>query len=249
MLETTTLDRVDAGNVNREELILTHLPSIKYHARRIASQSSPAVELGDLINAGVLGLMDAIERFDWSRGVKFGTFADLRIRGAMLDSLRALDWLPAGLRQKGKRLQAATEKLRRGRDKEVEQEEICNELGITLEELHDLNHQLHKNIGSFTQGANGEDFIDFYPDHDANGPHQQFERQELRNVLGQAIDRLGAKEKLVVSLYYYEELTMKEIGLILRINESRVSQIHSKAMSELRGKLRNYRAAKTHRPA
>ncbi|PYS39323.1 MAG: FliA/WhiG family RNA polymerase sigma factor [Acidobacteria bacterium] len=225
---------------SRETLILAHIPSIKYHAYRIISQSQSRLELGDLINAGVLGLMDAIERFDPSRGVKFRTFADWRIRGAMLDSLRALDWMPSGLRRKGKELQAATDKLHQG-DAEIGQEEICGELGITLEALHELTQELHKNIGSFASGANGEDLIEYYPDSDANGPHYQFERQELRTVLAQAIQGLGRKEKVVVSLYYYEELTMKEIGLVLGINESRVSQIHSKAMTELRGKLKHYR--------
>jgi RNA polymerase sigma factor for flagellar operon FliA len=229
-----------SGADNREELILAHIPSIKYHAYRIIGQLPPIVDVGDLINAGVLGLMEAIERFDPSRGVKFRTFADQRIRGAMLDSLRALTWMPKALRRRGKQLEALRKELRQEPGADADEERLSKEMGITLEELHGLIQRLRAlSIGAFAPSGTSDD-LTFYPDTVTEGPHYQFERQELRNVLAQAIEGLGRKEKLVVSLYYFEELTMKEIGLVLKVNESRVSQIHSNAMAQLRSRLQDF---------
>lgn len=240
-------DRLSSSNKKREDLILEHLSLIKYHAYRIATQLPPNIEINDLINAGVLGLMDAIEKFEPSRGVKFKTYAELRIRGAMLDSLRELDWAPRSLRKKSKELTKASQKLQQEFGREVSDQELCEEMGIELDELYKLTDQLKGlSVGSFYDASrkydedegDAESLINYYPDNVADGPYCVFEKEELKKILGEAIDGLSRKERLVVSLYYFEELTMKEIGAVLRVNESRVSQLHTKAMMRLRLKLR-----------
>ena len=241
-------NRTNSASQKREDLILEHIPLIKYHAYRLASQLPPNIEINDLINAGVLGLMDAIEKFEPSREVKFKTYAELRIRGAMIDSLRELDWAPRSLRKKSKELSKASQKLQQELGREVSDHEICAEMGIKLEELFKLEDQLTGlSIGSFydasrrfgEEDSDAESLINYYPDNLEKGPPFVFEKEELKKILADAVDCLSRKERLVVSLYYFEELTMKEIGAVLRVNESRVSQLHTKAMLRLRGKLKN----------
>ena len=187
-------------------------------------------------------LMDAIEKFEPSRGVKFKTYAELRIRGAMIDSLRELDWAPRSLRKKSKELSKASQKLQQELGREVSDQEICEEMGIELDELYKLEDQLTGlSVGSFYDASRkyGEDesdaesLINYYPDDVEKGPTHVFEKEELKAILAEAVDGLSRKERLVVSLYYFEELTMKEIGAVLRVNESRVSQLHTKAMLRL----------------
>ncbi len=241
-------NRTNSASQKREDLILEHIPLIKYHAYRLASQLPPNIEINDLINAGVLGLMDAIEKFEPSRGVKFKTYAELRIRGAMIDSLRELDWAPRSLRKKSKELSKVSQKLQQELGREVSDHEICAEMGIELEELYKLEDQLTGlSIGSFydasrrfgEEDSDAESLINYYPDDVEKGPPHVFEKEELKQILADAVDCLSRKERLVVSLYYFEELTMKEIGAVLRVNESRVSQLHTKAMLRLRSKLKN----------
>ncbi|HEX4996830.1 MAG TPA: FliA/WhiG family RNA polymerase sigma factor [Terriglobia bacterium] len=226
---------------SRDDLIMAHLPLVKYHAYRLASQLPPNVEVYDLINAGVLGLIDAAGKFDRTRGVQFKTYADMRIRGAMIDSLRELDWAPQALRRQGKKLRATAERLERELGREVGEQEICEEMAIGLEELHELtNHLNNLNVTSLGElGLEEERPMGAQTGDSSDGPHHQLLRQELKNTLTQAIDHLGPRERLVVSLYYFEELTMKEIAAVLEVNESRVSQIHSKAMAQLQRKLKN----------
>jgi RNA polymerase sigma factor for flagellar operon FliA len=232
----------------REELIMEHVPLIKYHAYRIATQLPPNIEINDLINAGVLGLMDAVEKFEPSRGVKFKTYAELRIRGAMLDSLRELDWAPRSLRKKSKELTKASQRLQQELGREASDFEICEEMGIELNELFKLTDRLKGlTIGSFydvshkfdDEDGDSECLINYYPDGTTASPYFAFEKEELKKILAEAIDALPRKERLVVSLYYFEELTMKEIGAVLRVNESRVSQLHTKAVLRLKTKLKN----------
>lgn len=232
----------------REEQILEHVPLIKYRAYRIATQLPPNIEINDLINAGILGLMDAIEKFEPSRGVKFKTYAELRIRGAMIDSLRELDWAPRSLRKKSEELSKAAQKLQQELGREVSDQEICEEMGIELDELYKLEDQLTGlSIGSFYDASrkygeeegDAESLINYYPDDLEKGPTHLFEKEELKAILAEAVDGLSRKERLVVSLYYFEELTMKEIGAVLRVNESRVSQLHTKAMLRLKMKLKS----------
>jgi RNA polymerase sigma factor for flagellar operon FliA len=237
-----TVPHQDAG---RDALILEHLPQIKYIAHRISAKLPSHVELNDLVSAGVLGLLDAVEKYDPGRGVKFKTYAELRVKGAILDSLRSLDWAPRSLRKRSKDLEKVYKELEQRLGRPASDKEVCDELGITLDEFFELVDQIKGlNLGSFHEMASQEDdrnsepLVKYVPDAPQMDPFFIFHKSEIRGLLATAIDALPKKERLVVSLYYFDELTMKEIGKVLGVNESRVSQLHTKAMLRLRTKLR-----------
>lgn len=237
-------------DLGREQLILEHLPQIKYIAHRISTKLPSHVELNDLVSAGVLGLLDAVEKFDPSRGVKFKTYAELRVKGSILDSLRNLDWAPRSLRKRSKDLEKAYKTLEQRLGRPVTDKEVSDELGITLEEFYELVDQIKGlNLGSFhdlgsqDDDRNSEPLVRYVPDAPQMDPFFLFQKSEVKDLLAGAIDALPKKERLVVSLYYYDELTMKEIGKVLGVNESRVSQLHTKAMLRLRTKLRKIKKA------
>ena len=225
----------------RDALINETLPLIKHIAHRVATRLPANVEIRDLINAGVLGLLDAIEKFEPERNVKFKTYAEVRIRGAILDSLRNLDWAPRSLRKKSKDLEKIYAGLTQKLGRPATDEEVSEAMGENIEDFHALVDQLHGlTVGSFENLSDGEDsenYINYYPDDGSNDPYAKFETNELTTLLAEAIEELPEKERLVLSLYYYEEFTMKEIGALLGVNESRVSQLHTKATLRLRGKL------------
>jgi len=229
-------------SVEREALILEHLALIKHVAHRVATRLPSSVEIGDLVNAGVIGLLDAVDKFEPERGVKFKTYAELRVRGAIIDSLRNLDWAPRSLRRRGRDLERVYGELEQKLGRPATDEEVSEALGQNLEDLHSLLDQLNGlSIGSFDESFQQDDneaVINYYPDDGTNDPHVQFEAIELTELMAEAIEALPEKERMVLSLYYYEELTMKEIGSLLGVNESRVSQLHSKATLRLRSKLR-----------
>jgi RNA polymerase sigma factor FliA len=233
-------------NPERDALILEHIPQIKYIAQRISTKLPSHVELNDLVSAGTLGLLDAIEKFDPSRGVKFKTYAELRIKGAILDSLRNLDWAPRSLRKKSKDLERVYRELEQRLGRPATDKEVCETMEITLEEFYELVDQIKGlNLGSFHELSSqdddkngGEQLVKYVPDAPQLDPFFVFHKSEIRGILSTAIDTLPKKERLVVSLYYFDELTMKEIGKVLGVNESRVSQLHTKAMLRLRTKLR-----------
>lgn len=239
----TRAGRVPKRSQAKERIILEHLPQIKYIAQRIACKLPPHIEMDDLISAGVLGLLDAAEKFDPKRGVKFKTYADRRIKGAILDSLRNLDWAPRSLRKKGKDLERTYRELEQRLGRAASDSEVAEELGMAEEELQQLLGQLKGiNLGSFQEvtsidRSGGDGLIRYAPEAPDQNPFVVFQRKELKEMLTVAIDRLPKNERVVVSLYYYDELTMKEIGEVLGVNESRVSQLHTKAMMRLRGKL------------
>src|SRR5438105_9790681 len=228
-------------SAERETLINETLPLIKHIAHRVATRLPSNVEMRDLINAGVIGLLDAIDKFEPERNVKFKTYAEVRIRGAILDSLRDLDWAPRSLRKKSKDLERMYTDLSQKLGRPATDEEISEAMGGNIEDFHALVNQLHGlTIGSFENLSDSEDsdnYINYYPDDGTNDPYTKFEANELTTLLSDAIEELPEKERLVLSLYYYEEFTMKEIGSLLGVNESRVSQLHTKAMMRLRGKL------------
>ncbi len=233
------------SNSKRDELILEHLPQIKYIAQRISTKLPSHVELNDLVSAGILGLLDAIEKFDPNRGVKFKTYAELRIKGAILDSLRNLDWAPRSLRKKSKDLERVYRDLEQRLGRPAMDKEVCEAMDISLEEFYELVDQIKGlNLGSFQElsgqdeDKNSEPLVKYVPDTPQMDPFFVFHKSEIRGILSTAIDALPKKERLVVSLYYFDELTMKEIGKVLGVNESRVSQLHTKAMLRLRTKLR-----------
>ncbi|MBI2838006.1 MAG: FliA/WhiG family RNA polymerase sigma factor [Acidobacteria bacterium] len=228
----------------REAMILEHLPLIKYVVHRIGARLPPQVDREDLIQAGILGLIDAIEKFEPDRGIKFKTYAELRVRGAILDSLREVDWVPRNLRRQSRDVQRAYADLEQELGRPATDQEVAARIGMSLEEFQKLLDQLRGiNIGSIQQsGSNGgeedADPIEYCLEAgEETSPTVLVEKIEMRRILGEAIDLLPQNEKLVVSLYYYDELTMKEISAVLSVNESRISQLHTKAMLRLRGKL------------
>lgn len=230
---------------DREYLVTECLPLVKFIAHRIGARLPAHVEVDDLIHSGILGLMDAIKKFEPGRNVKFKTYAEQRIKGAILDGLRDLDWVPRSLRRKKKDIENAYHILEQQFGRAATDEEVATQLGIPLEELHkNLDDLKGVNLGTFVEAGEdgeGEGLIGIVPDPDAEDPQLLLQTRELKAILKQAIDRLPTKERFVVQLYYFDELTMKEIGTLLNITESRVSQLHTKSMLRLRGKLKEHR--------
>ena len=193
--------------VEREEMINDSLPLINHIAHRVAMRLPPSVEICDLVNAGVIGLLDAVEKFEPERGFKFKTYAELRIRGAILDSLRDLDWAPRSLRKKSKDLEKVYRVLGQRLGRPATDEEVCLELGEDIEDFHALVDQLHgltigsfEDIGDNREDGSGESFINYYPDDGENDPYEQFERGELGKMLGGVIDSLPEREACPVTL-------------------------------------------------
>ena len=230
---------------DRETLITECLPLVKFVAHRISSRLPAHVDVDDLIHSGILGLMDAVKKFEPGRNVKFKTYAEQRIRGAILDGLRDLDWVPRSLRRKKKDIENAYHLLEQQEGRAATDEEVAAHLCLTLEELHhSLDELKGVTLGAFVdagENGEGENLITFVPDPDGDNAHLLLQSQEVRNILKFAVERLPTKERFVVQLYYFDELTMKEIGTLLNITESRVSQLHTKSMLRLRGKLKERR--------
>ena len=224
---------------NRNKLIEDYLPLVKMVAGRLGMHFPNHVDREDFINNGIFGLVQAIERFDAEKGVKFETFATLRIRGAMLDAIRAQDWLPVSVRQKARQVQAVVQKLEDEFGRAASDEEIAAALGIATGELQQLLGQI--------QAATLVPLEEFTTTEQADGargagsPLAAVETEAVRKTLGDAIDTLPEKERLVVSLYYYDELTLKEISLLMNLSEARISQLHTKAILRLRGGLDRHR--------
>lgn len=226
----------------RERLILEHAPLVKYIAQRLAVKLPPHVDMNDLINTGVLGLLDAIEKFDPGKGVRFGTYAHFRIRGAMIDSLRETDWVPRSVRSKAQELGNVYENLEKRFGRHATEDEAAMEMGMSIDEfmemLGEVNCAAMVSIEDLAAGSGGLNLLDIVADGNGDDPQAILGNRELKEALGKAIDNLQEKERLVVTLYYYEELTMKEIGAVLNLTESRVCQLHTQAMLRLKGKLK-----------
>ncbi|RME49596.1 MAG: FliA/WhiG family RNA polymerase sigma factor [Deltaproteobacteria bacterium] len=229
---------------DRQALILEYTPLVKFIAHRIAAKLPSHVELDDLINSGVLGLMDAVEKFDPDRGIQFKTFAEFRIKGAILDDLRAQDSVSRTVRQKARKLENAYSELEQKLGRPATDEEVAEELGIELDDFYKLVNQTHMtsliSLEDLVKNATQKEkanFIDALTSTGEEDPFSHFTMKEVQEITAQAIEELPEKERYVVALYYYEELTMREIGEVLEITESRVSQIHSSAIRRLRSKL------------
>lgn len=221
----------------RDRIVEAYLPLVNIIAGRVAIGLPSHVDRDDLISSGFFGLLDAIERYEPSRGNKFETYGGLRIRGAMLDYLRSIDWIPVSKRQKIRRYEQAVAKLEGRLGRSASDKEIAAELGISMEELNDLVNQ--SNVATVIPL---EEYLRTdSPVAQTISPEASAEKNEIKEILAGAIDRLGEKERIVVSLYYYEELTLKEISLILHLSEARISQIHTKAVTRLRGALARMR--------
>lgn len=228
----------------RNETILEYLPLVKFVASRIAARLPSQVEVEDLINAGVLGLIDAIEKFDETRKIKFKTYAEFRVKGAILDELRALDWVPRSTRQKAHRLEQAYTELEGRYGRPATDDEVVEYLGCTFDEFYDMLREASGisliSIDELHQEGdeNSErNLLEFLSNPEELDPAELLNLDQVYKIVAEAIEVLPEKERLVVSLYYNDELTMKEIGAILEITESRVSQIHTKAILRLRSKL------------
>jgi RNA polymerase sigma factor FliA len=226
----------------RDRLLVEHLPTVRYIARRIHERLPQHVELDDLVSAGVVGLIDAFNKFDHSKKVQFKSYAQFRVRGAILDSLRTLDWSPRELRRKGRAVEESIRTLTSRLGRAPQEAEIAEEMGIGLDEYQQLLGELKSlEIGSLNmergEEGGGDEELAYVPGPDTDDPLFQCLQGEMRQRLIDAIDSLPEKERMVLTLYYYEELTMKEIGLTLGVVESRVSQIHSSAVLRLRAAL------------
>jgi RNA polymerase sigma factor for flagellar operon FliA len=231
---------------DRDRLLLEHLPTVRYLARRIHERLPQHVELDDLISAGVVGLIDAFSKFDHTKQVQFKSYAQFRIRGAILDSLRTLDWSPRELRRKGRAVEEAIRSVTHKLGRVPLEPEIAREMDMGLSEFQQLLGELKGlEIGSLhlerTEDSGDEElaYIPGSPDED---PLFRCLQGEMKQRLTDAIEELPEKERMVLTLYYYEELTMKEIGLTLGVVESRVSQIHSAAVLRLRAALAGLRS-------
>lgn len=229
------------GVEERERLILEHLPQVRLIARRIHERLPESVSLEDLISTGILGLIHAIDRFDPGLNVKLKTYAEYKIRGAILDSLRGLDWAPRQQRKKSKQIEAAISAAEQKLKRAPREEEIAAELGIPIEEYHDWLVEIRGvNLGSLESGGNDEenrDLLRFVADKEESWPSNLVERAELERLLAEAIQRMPQIERTVLSLYYQQELTLREISRVLSLHESRISQLKSQAVLRLRSYL------------
>ena len=232
---------------DRDEFITQYAPLIKTVAGRLAMRLPSHIDQDDLMSAGIMGLLDAMEKFDPSKGVAFKSYAEFRIRGAMLDELRAMDWVPRSVRRNARRLDNAYGAVERRTMRPATEEEVAEELDIDLESFQRMVDETrgvslfneedvsdligHKKVGTLWQA---------FQDTTPSDPIAALDLVELKKVVAKAIDALKENERVVVSLYYYEELTMKEIGQVMGYTESRISQLHSKAIARLRHKVRAY---------
>ena len=210
----------------REKIILEYAPLVKVVAGRLSVYLGYNVEYEDLVSYGIFGLIDAIDKFDCFKEVKFETYASLRIRGAILDQIRKMDWIPRTIRQKQKRIETVIREIEQETGHNASDEEIAEKLGISDDEYLDWQSQMK---------VTGLVSLNEYMEQE-----EKVEREELTRMLGEALQLLTEKEQKVITLYYYEELTLKEISSILEVSESRVSQLHTRALQKMRTKMGNY---------
>ena len=229
----------------RDQLIVRYSPLVKYVAGRMGTNLPGHVDEADLISYGLTGLISAIERFDLSREIKFETYAITRIRGAIIDELRTLDWVPRSVRARAREIERANQRLEAKLQRAPSDEEMANELGITVAEFNEALVQISTSTLVAldelwnTNDSSGDQvsLLDTIPDRGAADPQAMVDQGELRDRIADAIAALPEREKLVIALYYYENLTLREVGEVLGVTESRVSQLHTKAVLRLRSKL------------
>ena len=227
----------------KKKIIEQYAPLVKFIAQKIAVRLPANVELDDLLSAGVIGLMDAIDKYDPSRDNKFKTYAEFRIRGSILDELRSQDWIPRSMREKAKFVEKAINKVEQRNGRTASEEDIAQEVKMELGEFRDLLNQCKSislisldDTGSFATGER-KSLLSVLEAGPENNPLDQLTQRELKDQLSKFIEELPEKQRLVLSLYYFEELNLKEIGQVLEVTESRVSQLHTQAVLRLRAKL------------
>lgn len=227
----------------REQLIVEYAQLVKLVAGRLSMYLGYNVEYDDLVGYGIFGLIDAIDKFDYGKNVKFETYASLRIRGAILDQIRKMDWIPRSLRQKQKRIDAAMSKIEAETGRSASDEELCRELEISIDELNNWQGQTKlSNLVSLEEYSeeSGEGRMESFGDSRFESPEETIEKEELKKMIVQSLELLTEKERSVVALYYYEEMTLKEISMVLEVSESRVSQLHTKALNKMKKILGDY---------
>lgn len=236
-----------AAVLNRDELIVSHLPLVKFLVGKIAAQLPPHLDREDLMSAAVIGLITAAERFDPMRGVQFKTFVEQRIRGTIMDELRSQDWLTRSLREKFKRLEREFAVLEQRLGRNPTSEEVASAMEMDLNDYFRLLEEVHflsvVSLDDSWEDEEGSPFglLDVLEDERVVNPQNQLMARQMVDGLAEAIEGLPEKERIVVTLYYYEELNLKEIGAILSLTESRICQLHSQAIMRLRAKMKSYR--------
>jgi RNA polymerase sigma factor for flagellar operon FliA len=243
----TALEMDAASRRDRDDLIIEYAPLVKLLANRMAMRIPPSVSVDDLVSAGIMGLVDAIDRYDPSRDVKFKTYAEFRIRGAMLDELRSLDWVPRSTRKKIRKMEQAIQAVEARLNRPAEDTEICEEMEISMEAYYDILNaargvELLSLDGYVKDEKDNSDSKRTFKSlvRGDSDPDNQVLNFELKEVIVEAMKSLSKKEQMVISLYYYDELTLKEIGEVIELTESRISQIHTKAIIKMRARLRSY---------
>lgn len=234
----------------REYLLLAYAPLVRYVANRVAVGLPATMDVDDLVSYGFFGLADAIDKFEPEREVKFETYASRRIRGSIIDALRTLDWVPRSVRQKCKEIERAIAHLEGEHARHPEDHEVADYLGISLNDYHERLGEV-RSVGlvsldeAWSSGESEDDgnlsLGQMIEDASSDDPAAHAAHNELKRVLAEAIDRLPERERLVIALYYYEELTLKEIGQVLSVSESRISQLHTRAMLRLRAALTRHK--------
>lgn len=228
----------------KQELILEYATLVKFVAGRLSIHIGQHVEYDDLVSYGIFGLIDAIDKFDYTKGIKFETYASLRIRGAIIDNIRKLDWVPRTLRQKNKQLELAYREVEAELGREPSELELAEKLDMTLEETKELIRKASVvslvSLDDYLEQNHEVDFKSNYGKKES--PEGHYEIKEVKELLADAIDKLSEKEQKVISLYYFEDLTLKEISKIMEVSESRISQIHSKAVFRLNTRLGKYKS-------
>ena len=224
----------------KEMLIIEYAYLIKYVAGRLSLYFGSNVEFDDLVGYGAFGLIDAIEKYDITKGVKFETYASFRIRGSIIDSIRELDWVPRSLRQKNKELERVYIEIESEVGHSATDKEVAEKMGISMEEfyklLNDVNVSSMMSLEEFME-QNYERGLEIMSDSTEDKPEAALENSEIKEILADSISKLPEKEKAVITFYYFEELTLKEISAIMNVTESRISQLHTKALLRMRGKL------------
>jgi RNA polymerase sigma factor for flagellar operon FliA len=232
----------ETATEERERLILEHLPQVRLIARRIHDRLPESVSLEDLISTGIVGLIAAIDNFDPSLNVKLKTYAEYKIRGAILDSLRGLDWAPRQRRRKAKQIESAVAAAEQRLHRTPTEEEIATELKLSVDEYHAWLVEIRgMNMGSLecvSGEEGGRNLLYYVSDSEQNWPSEIVERAELERLLASSIERMPYLERTILSLYYHEELTLREIAKVVNLHESRVSQLKSQAILRLRSSLR-----------
>ncbi len=229
--------------VDREMLLTKNIHLVKIIAYQVAVNLPPHIDVQDLISAGTIGLLESIDRFDPGKGVQFNTYASIRVRGAIMDELRSMDWMTRSMRDKSNQLEKAYDEIEKKTGRPAEVEEVADFLEISTDDLYKVLSQVSalSVLNLEDMGVNhddGMDILDCIKDPDAKDPMMVANFNELKKRVAEAVEGLPDKEKLIISLYYYDELTLKEIGRVLGLTESRVCQLHSQTMHRLKARLK-----------